>query len=782
MIKGRNARQHDAAHLHVQGRAPYVDDIPELEGTLHAAVSLSPVAHGKLRSLDLRAAAAAPGVVDVIDIKSIPGDANIGPVFHDEQLFAGATILYAGQALCAVAATSHTAAQRAAQLAKPSIKELKPILTIEEALARRSYVVADDRLPVIESDWDERKLRSAPHVLEGKQRCGAQEHFYLEGQVAVAQPQEDGRMLIHSSTQNPSEIQHTVAAILGVPISAVEVRVRRLGGGFGGKEVQACQPAAIAAVLAQRTGRPVKLRLPRATDFALTGKRHPFLLDYRVGFDDTGRICAADLQVASDCGCSADLSLAILDRAVYHADNAYHLPCARIRGYPCKTNKASNTAFRGFGGPQGMLLIERMIEDIARHLQLDPLDVRRRNLYTGRQQRTPYRQKVHDNILPQLLDRVERDSRYRHRRAAVQSFNAKHPHIKKGLALTPVKFGIAFTVSFLNQGGALLNVYRDGTVGCNHGGTEMGQGLFIKIAQVVSKALGVKVERVSCEATTTAKVPNTSATAASAGTDLNGKAAEAAAQAIRGRLAQLAAELSGDHADEIEFRDDMVIAPSRSWRFPELVERAYLERLSLAATGFYRVPNKVDFDPVTRIGRPFFYYTYGAAVSEVAVDVLTGEYRLLQVDILHDVGTSLNPAVDIGQIEGGFAQGLGWLTCEELAWDDAGRIQAHGPATYKIPAASDLPERFTVRLWPEPNREHTIGLSKAVGEPPLMLAISAWAALADAVAHARGDDGSVVRLDAPATPERVLLAINNKEAPARRAQAKQGKAAKVAQA
>ena len=773
-LKSRDAVAHDAARLHVQGRAPYADDLPELEGTLHAAVGLSEIAHGRLRGLDLAAVAAAPGVAAVIDAKAVPGDPNIGPVFHDEQLFASGRVEYAGQALFAVAAATQAQARRAALLGKARIARLKPVLDIEEALAKKSYVVPDEHLPVIENGWSEKALRAAPHVLSGRQLCGAQEHFYLEGQVAVAQPQEDGRMLVHSSTQNPSEIQHALAAVLGRPISAIEVRVRRMGGGFGGKETQGCQIAAIAAVLAQRTGRPVKLRLPRAVDFLLTGKRHPFLLDYRVGCDDDGRVLAADFMVAADCGFSADLSLSILDRAVYHVDNAYHLPCLRVRGYPCKTNKASNTAFRGFGGPQGALLVERVMEDVARHLGLDPLDVRRRNLYQGRQQRAHYRQKVRDNVLPELVGRLERDSRYRKRKEAAAAFNARSELVKKGVALTPVKFGICFMVTFLNQGGALLNVYRDGTVACNHGGTEMGQGLFIKVAQVVAKTLGVGVDRVSCEATSTAKIPNTSATAASSGTDLNGKAAEAAALRIRGRLAGLAAELSGDRAEDIEFRDGRVRAPSRSWSFAELVERAYLARLSLAASGFYRTP-KIGSDPITRIGRPYLYYAYGAAVSEVAVDVLTGEHRLLQVDILHDVGSSINPAVDIGQIEGGYVQGLGWLTTEELGWDAEGRLLATGPAVYKIPAAGDVPAKFTVRLWPEANREDTVGRSKAVGEPPLLLAISAWAALADAVAQARGDGGAV-RLDAPATPERVLTAISRAPAaaPAGKAKARRG--------
>ena len=757
-LKGQ-ARQHDAADHHVQGSAPYLDDLPEYADQLHAALGLSEVAHAKVGALDLGKVRASPGVVAVADAGSVPGDANIGPVLRDEDVFGGERIEFAGQVMFAVAAKTRHQARVAAKKARFKLRELKPILSIEDALKKQSYIIPKRDLPEYRHNWDPARFKRCAHVLEGAQLSGAQEHFYLEGQAALAVPLENDGMLVHSSTQHPSGVQETVAGVLGRPLSSVEIRVRRMGGGFGGKETQAAQTAAITALLARQAGRPVKLRLPRAEDFITTGKRHPFLGKYKVGFSARGRIEAIDLLLASDCGISTDLSLAVMNRAIFHVDNAYYLRNVRIRGFPCKTNKVSNTAFRGFGGPQGMLLIERVIEDIARHLGKDPLSVREVNFYSAKvRQKTPYGQPVEGGVAAKLVAKLAKTSRYGTRRKKIASFNQKSLHIKRGISLTPVKFGLSFNVGFMNQAGALVNIHQDGTVALNHGGTEMGQGLFVKMAQVAADSFGLPLAKVHCEATSTAKIPNTSATAGSVSADLNGKATEAACATLRGRLAKVAAKLAGCKASQVSFAKGKVAAPKRRWRFEELVTQAYLERVQLSATGYYKTPD-IFFDQAKKSGSPFYYYAYGAAVTEVAIDVLTGEYRLLAVDILHDVGRSLNPAIDVGQIEGGYAQGYGWLCCEEMSWDKQGRPLTIGPATYKIPTAGDMPEHFKVALWPHSNPKATIFRSKAVGEPPLMLAISAITALADAVAAARAKPGDQIRLDAPATPERVLLAI-----------------------
>jgi xanthine dehydrogenase large subunit len=573
--------------------------------------------------------------------------------------------------------------------------------------------------------------------------------------VSLAIPGEDG-MTVHASTQHPSELQHIVAHVLGMPNAAVTVEVRRMGGAFGGKESQAAQWAAIAALAAHLTGRPCKFRLDRDDDMSLTGKRHDFRVDYRAGFDDGGRLAAVDITLASRCGYSADLSGAINDRAMFHADNAYYLPAAHIVTKRMKTNTVSNTAFRGFGGPQGMLAIERVLDDIAWTLGVDPLDLRMANLYGPGRDMTPYGMQVTDNIMPEMIEALEISSDYRARRSAVAEFNAGSPILKRGLALTPIKFGISFTTSFLNQAGALVHVYQDGSVHLNHGGTEMGQGLFVKVAQVVAEEFGIDLEHVRITPTTTAKVPNTSATAASSGSDLNGMAARAAAAAIKARLTAFAAETFDVPADLIKFRDNQVLVGNRAIPFPDLVKQAYLGRISLSSTGFYRTPD-IHWDAKKATGRPFYYFSYGAACSEVVIDTLTGEMKVERVDILHDVGRSLNPSIDIGQIEGGFVQGMGWLTSEELVFDDKGRLLTHAPSTYKIPCASDVPADFRVALFDSVNREETIYRSKAVGEPPLMLAISVFAAVADAI-HSLAP-GRPVRLDAPATPESILHAI-----------------------
>jgi xanthine dehydrogenase large subunit len=602
-------------------------------------------------------------------------------------------------------------------------------------------------------------MAAAPHRLQGRLEIGGQDHFYLEGQVSLAIPMEDGDVLVHCSTQHPSEVQNLIAHALDRPSNSVTVEVRRMGGGFGGKETQAAQWAIIAAMTAVKSGRPAKFRLDRDDDMIMTGKRHPFRIDYDVGFDGSGRILGISLIQSANCGFSADLSGAIADRAMFHADNAYYLDNVLITSHRCKTNTVSNTAFRGFGGPQGMMGIEQVIDAIARSLGKDPLEIRRINLYgQGECNVTPYHMTVEDNILPELLDELETSSSYRRRRAQIKAFNAASPYLKKGLALTPVKFGISFTTTHLNQAGALLHVYTDGSIHLNHGGTEMGQGLFIKVAQVVAEELHIDLDRIKITATNTGKVPNTSATAASSGSDINGMAARAAARTIKERLIAFAADKYGVAAADIAFLPNRARIGRDEVSFADLVKQAWFGRVSLSATGYYRTP-KIHYDRTAAAGRPFYYFAYGAAASEVLVDTLTGEYKATRVDILHDVGSSLNPAIDLGQIEGGFIQGMGWLTSEELWWDDRGRLRTHAPSTYKIPACSDRPVDFRMKLIEgTPNREETIFRSKAVGEPPLMLAISVFRAISDAIASV-GDYRVLPDLDAPATPERVLMAV-----------------------
>ncbi len=749
------ALAHDSALKHATGEAIYVDDIPEPPGTLHLHVGLSTEAHADVARLDLDAVRAAPGVVAVLTAADIPGVNDAGPVRADDPIFAEGVVEYAGQALFAVAAETLAEARAAAKRAVAEYAPREAILTIEDALAKESYIEPPQSFRRGDAAA---AIARAAHRLSGEIRIGGQDHFYLEGQVALAIPMEDGDMLVQSSTQHPSEVQHLVARMLGRADNAVTVEVRRMGGAFGGKETQAAAFACIAALAAHRTGRPAKLRPGRDDDMRMTGKRHDFLARYEVGFDETGRILGAEIMLAGRCGRSADLSMAINDRAMFHADNAYFLENVAIRSYRCRTHTVSNTAFRGFGGPQGMMAIEAAIDDIARELGRDPAAVRRRNLYGAAPRNvTPYHMTVEDgDLLAMLLDRIEASSAYCARREAIAAFNARNPVIKRGIALTPVKFGISFTTPHLNQAGALVHVYADGSVQLNHGGTEMGQGLFVKVAQVVAETFGIGIERVKITATNTGKVPNTSPTAASSGSDLNGKAAEAAARTIRDRLAAFAAERFGVDAADVAFAGGRVRAGANEIAFDALVGLAYLARVSLSATGFYKTP-KIHFDRAAGRGRPFFYFACGAAVSEVAVDTLTGEYRLLRVDLLHDVGRSLNPAVDLGQIEGGFIQGMGWLTTEELWWDERGRLRTHAPSTYKIPVMSDVPEDFRVTILEgSANREETIYRSKAVGEPPLMLAISVFHALRDAIASVgRGP----VALDAPATPERVLMAL-----------------------
>jgi xanthine dehydrogenase large subunit len=746
---------HDSAWKHVRGQARYIDDIPEPEGLLHAAAGQSTEAHARITAMDLSAVKEYPGVIAVLTVEDVPGHTDIGSVFPGDPILTSDLVEYVGQPLFAVAATTHRAARQAARLAKVSYERLEAVLTAEAALEKQLFVRPDHTQQRGDPDT---ALADAPHRLQAQMHVGGQEHFYLEGQACLVEPTEDAGVFVHTSSQHPSEIQKLVAEVLNLPIHEIQVEVRRMGGGFGGKETQAAPLACISALLARHTGRAVKYRMARLDDMVQTGKRHDFYNTYDIGFDDDGILRAADLMVAGRCGFSPDLSDAIVDRAMFHADNGYSLGEARVVGHRCKTHTVSNTAFRGFGGPQGMMIIERAMDDIARHLGQDPLDIRKRNLYGPARAVTHYGQTIEQHVLPALIEQIETSSDYRQRRDEITAFNRQSTVIKRGLSLTPVKFGISFTAKHLNQAGALVHVYTDGSIHLNHGGTEMGQGLYIKVAQVVAAAFQVDLDRVKVSATRTDKVPNTSPTAASSGTDLNGMAALDACEKIKQRLVDFAVETYGVNADAVAFANNQVQVGEQQFRWAEFVQQAYMARVSLSSSGFYSTP-KIHYDRATGQGRPFLYFANGAACSEVVVDTLTGEYKVTRVDILHDVGQSLNPAVDIGQIEGGFIQGMGWLTTEELVFSEDGRLLSNGPATYKIPAVSDTPPDFRVALLAQsPNREATVFRSKAVGEPPLMLAISVWCALRDAIASL-SDYRYSPPLDTPATPEKVLGAV-----------------------
>jgi xanthine dehydrogenase large subunit len=752
---------HESAALHVSGEATYTDDIPELQQTLHAALGLSRHAHARIVSLDLDAVRAAPGVVAVLTADDIPGENNCGPVLHDDPILADGEVLYLGQPVFIVVAQSHDLARRAAALAKSDdvvrYEPLEAVLTAAEAKAKKQYVLPPLHL---KRGAPAEKIAQAPHRIAGTFEVGGQEQFYLEGQVAYAVPKEMDGMLVYSSTQHPSEMQHVVAHMFGWPTHSVLCECRRMGGGFGGKESQSALFACAASLAAHKLRRPVKLRADRDDDFMITGKRHDAIYEYEAGFDDDGRILGARVEIALRAGFSADLSGAVATRAVCHFDNAYFLSDVDIVALPCKTNTQSNTAFRGFGGPQGALVMEVMMDGIARELKRDPLDVRRANFYgIGERNVTPYGQTVEDNVIAPLTDELIESSGYCARREAIAAFNATSPVLKRGIAYSPVKFGISFNVPFLNQAGALVHVYKDGSVLVNHGGTEMGQGLNTKVAQVVAGVFGLPLARVRVTATDTSKVANTSATAASTGSDLNGKAAEAAATTIRERLASLAAKELGGMPGDVTFAQSEVRANGAAMPFAQLVNAAYLARIQLWSDGFYATP-KVHWDAKTLTGHPFYYFAYGAAVSEVVIDTLTGEWKLVRADVLHDAGQSINPAIDLGQVEGAFIQGMGWLTTEELWWNRDGRLMTHAPSTYKIPAVSDTPAAFNVKLYSNDNVEPTVFRSKAVGEPPLLLPFSVFLAIRDAVAATAPEAAHAPPLRAPATPEAILDAID----------------------
>ena len=775
---------HESAHLHVSGKANYVDDIPEVEGTLYAGLGLAEIANGKIINMDLSAVWQAEGVVTVLTGAELLHN-NCGPVVADEPIIATDTVSFFGQVIFVVVAKTYQQAQQASRLAKVAYEALEPILTIEQAIARQSWILPPVQLTAGDANA---KLAVAPYRLQGMAQVGGQEHFYLEGQICYAYPKEEDMLQVLCSTQHPTEMQLLISEAVGYGMHQVSVEVRRMGGGFGGKESQSAQWACITAILSVKLKRPVKLRLDRDTDMIVTGKRHGFAYQWDVGFDEQGMILGLYIQLASNCGSSTDLSGPVNDRAICHVDNGYYLDAVTIDSLRCKTNTVSNTAFRGFGGPQGMFPIEYIMDDIGYALDIDPLIIRQRNFYTAMSEqagidfsaenideiaprsKTPYGTYVKDNILPDLVSKLAEHCDYFTRRETIKSFNEQSPIIKKGLALTPVKFGISFNATLFNQAGALVHIYTDGTILVNHGGTEMGQGLYSKIRQIVADEFSLDLSKIRLSATDTAKVPNTSATAASSGTDLNGKAAQAACINIRNRLQTFAAELANTKPSQVQFKDGYIYASGQSWQFAEFIKLAYQARIQLWDSGFYKTPD-IHWNPVLRYGRPFFYFAYGAAASEVAIDTLTGESKVLRVDILHDVGNSINPAIDIGQIEGGFIQGMGWLTSEELYWVPEGRKQGHlfthAPSTYKIPTATDMPKIFNVNLYDNQNLENTIHRSKAVGEPPFMLALSVFSALRDAVSASITtpilQNGIKVKpfLSAPATPEAILQAIVN---------------------
>ena len=750
------AYPHESAHLHVSGEAVYVDDIPEIAGTLHAALGLSTQPHAIVKSIDLTAARSASGVVAVLTAADIPGENDCGPIIHDDPILADGLVQYVGQPMFAVIADSYEAARRAARLATVEYEILPAILTPQEAKRRQSYVLPPMHL---KRGDPAAALAAAPHRIRGEFYVGGQEQFYLEGQISYAAPKEDGCMHVWCSTQHPTEMQHVVAHALNLVANQVTVEMRRMGGGFGGKESQSALFACVAAVAAQRLGRPVKLRLDRDDDFMITGKRHCFHYEYDVGFDDEGVIRGAKIEMVARAGFSADLSGPVCTRAVCHFDNAYYLADVDIRALAGKTNTQSNTAFRGFGGPQGAIAVEYLLDNIARELGLDPLDVRKANFYGKRERNvTPYGMTVEDNVIHELVAELEASSDYRRRREQLRAYNAASPILKKGIALTPVKFGISFNVVHYNQAGALVHVYTDGSVLVTHGGTEMGQGLNTKVAQVVAHELGIGLAHVRSTAADTSKVANTSATAASTGSDLNGMAGRDAARQIKDRLARFAASRYGGAPEDVIFANDTVTANGSNIAFAELVTQAYQARVQLWSDGFYATP-KLHWDRHTMSGRPFFYFAYGAAVSEVIVDTLTGEWKLLRADLLHDVGESINPAIDLGQVEGGFIQGMGWLTMEELWWNKDGVLMTHAPSTYKIPAVNDCPADLRTKFFANSNVEDTILRSKAVGEPPLLLPFSVFFAIRDAIASVGGDRVNPP-LDAPATGEAILKAID----------------------
>jgi xanthine dehydrogenase large subunit len=759
---------HESAHLHVTGGATFTDDMPELAGTLYAAIIKSPVAHGELigDGIDRDAILKEHGVVAVYTAKDIPGENNCGPIVHDDPFLAVGKVEFIGQAVAVVVARDMLYAREAAHKAKVLVKELKPILTIDEAMAAQSFVMPAKG--ITRGNASE-AIANAPRKVKGSTETGQQEQFYMEGQITYAVPREDGQLTLYCSTQHPDGNQREAASALNLSTNDVEVICRRMGGGFGGKEGNASIFSQSAALAAFKLQRPVKLRVNRDDDMMITGKRHDFRIDYEVGYDDEGRILGADITLMSRCGYSIDYSGPVNDRACLHIDNCYYIPNLKLISHRCKTNTQSATAFRGFGGPQGMFGIETVIEQIANDIGKDPLDVRLLNIYkdpavSGNPATmvTQYGQTIADWVGDKVIDQVASEAKYRERRDSVNAFNKVNKRRKRGLALVPLKFGISFTATMLNQGGALLNIYMDGSVSCNHGGTEMGQGLNTKMAQVCADGLGIDVKHVRVTGTDTQKVPNASATSASSGADINGAAIMNATAQMRARLAPVAANMLGCKDTDVSFSNNQAHGGGKSVEWTALAKQAWMDRVGLSVTGFYMTP-EIKYDFATLTGHAFYYYCYGASVSEVEIDTRTGEYWVKAVDIVHDAGKSINPAIDKGQIEGGYVQGMGWLTMEECIWDKKGKFLTHGPSTYKIPVAGDIPEHFNVTLFDGSNLKPTPFYSKAVGEPPLMLALSTFFALRDAVS-ASADHKTVVHMSAPATPEKILMTCEKAKA------------------
>ncbi|MCO4783627.1 MAG: xanthine dehydrogenase molybdopterin binding subunit [Candidatus Cloacimonetes bacterium] len=749
---------HDSAHKHVTGEAVYTDDLPELPNCLHTWVVTSPHAHAKIKSINIKRAESFEGVEAVLSAKDILGTNDVGPIFPNEPVLAEELVEYVGQPVVIIAAQTRELAREASHLVKVEYEILTPILDVREALEKKHFVAEPHSLQIGDS---KKALANAANRLQGEIDLGGQDHFYLEGQICVAHPLEDDDMKVYSSTQHPAEVQKMVARFLNLAKHSVVVEVRRMGGGFGGKETQPANIACMAALLANKTKKSVKLRLGRDEDMIITGKRHDFYFTYDVGYTNEGEITGIELNLASKCGHVADLSTSILDRALFFSDSVYYLKDATINGFPCKTHTVSNTAFRGFGGPQGSFIIEEVIDVISNKLKKNPHEVRKLNYY-GTEDRnvTPYHQTIEDNIIHEITDQLEVSSDYQKRYDEIREYNKNNKYYKKGISFVPTKFGVSFTTAFLNQAGALIHIYADGSIHLNHGGTEMGQGLFTKVAQVVASEFQVDLSRVKITATTTEKVPNTSATAASSGSDLNGMAAQNGAQKLKRRLIKFAAEKYEVDQSSVTFKNNMVYAGDNEISFNALVGEAYFARVSLSATGFYKTP-KIYYDRSTSKGRPFFYYTYGACVAEVLLDTLTGECKVTRADILHDVGASLSPNIDMGQIEGGFVQGMGWLTNEELKWDDKGSLRTHAPSTYKIPVSRDIPDVFNVEILKNHKcKEETIYSSKAVGEPPFMHGMAVWHAIKDAI-KSHGNYEKEVKLNAPATPEEILRALDS---------------------
>ena len=748
-------RPHDSASKHVSGHAIYTDDIKEPYGTLHGAIGYSKKAHAIIKKIDLSEVWKSEGVISIIGHNDVPGRNDVGPVFDGDPIFPSKKVEYYGQPLFAVAATSTELARRAVIKAKISYKDLKPIVTIQEALSKKKFIFKGKK---IKRGNPSEKISKSKNYLKGNFTTGSQEHFYLEGQVAFVIPKEDSDLLVYSSTQHPSETQQIIAKMLNQKSNTITVIVRRIGGGFGGKETNFLT-SSICALLANKTKKPVKLRLDRDDDIIITGKRHDFYSEYEVGFNNLGIIEGVKIKLASRCGMSPDLSLAINERALLHIDNAYYLSNVEVQNYLCKTNTATSTAFRGFGGNQGMMAIENIIDNISRYLKKDPCEVRKRNFYQKNIKNiTHYGMKIEDNVINEIFNRLIKKSNYKKRYFKIKKFNLNNKHLKKGLAITPVKFGISFTTIHLNQAGALVHVYTDGSVHLNHGGIEMGQGTNTKIAQLVANEFGLPFDKVKISSTNTSKVPNTSASAASSTTDLNGAAALNAVSKIKKNLEKFIKSKYNISANKVVYEKGIIKFKNKSFNFEKIIKEAYLNRISLSSSGFYSTP-KINFNKKTFMGRPFLYFCYGAAVTEVTVDALTGENIIDRVDILHDAGKAINPALELGQIEGGFVQGQGWLTMEEVNWNSKGQITTFSPSTYKIPAVSDVPRKFNVEIFKQgKNKEKVINKAKTTGEPPLMLAMSVFYAIKDAIASAEKYKVTPI-LDAPATPEKILMSL-----------------------